>query len=258
MQRRGRPDGDRDQQAARHRGGQAEGDGRQRDHTTTTQRDPRVRRHGSRIGFLLPGSGAAANESANGAAAKPAEPGTPETITATCAQVDSPANRMSVLLIRRFRVRAPGAPPSLTCNYAPDESQNQAKLPMRRSAHRIPRFRRRRRLRIGLATTRVAELADGEGKSAAAGLAAFLGVLAGGGVHVAVLDDYLARRDHGRLEPVFTLLGLSTGLTLSSLSAARRRAVYRADVTYGSDRHVGPDYPPDGLARLPSDRVQRR
>ena len=154
MQRRGRPDGDRDQQAARHRGGQAEGDGRQRDHTTTTQRDPRVRRHGSRIGFLLPGSGAAANESANGAAAKPAEPGTPETITATCAQVDSPANRMSVLLIRRFRVRAPGAPPSLTCNYAPDESQNQAKLPMRRSAHRIPRFRRRRRLRIGLATTR--------------------------------------------------------------------------------------------------------
>ncbi|HEX9519718.1 MAG TPA: hypothetical protein VF940_26525 [Streptosporangiaceae bacterium] len=103
----------------------------------------------------------------------------------------------------------------------------------------------------------VAELADGEGKSAAAGLAAFLGVLAGGGVHVAVLDDYLARRDHGRLEPVFTLLGLSTGLTLSSLSAARRRAAYGADVTYGSDRQFARDYLRDGLAGLPSDRVQR-
>src|SRR5258708_5277091 len=137
MQRRGRPDGDRDQQAARHRGGQAEGDGRQRDHTTTTQRDPRVRRHGSRIGFLLPGSGAAANESANGAAAKPAEPGTPETITATCAQVDSPANRMSVLLIRRFRVRVPDAPHHLTCGYVGDQDQSRVHLPMKESATSI-------------------------------------------------------------------------------------------------------------------------
>jgi hypothetical protein len=63
------------------------------------------------------------------------------------AQVDCPANRLSVLLIRRFRVRAPDAPPSLTWGYALDQDQILVLLAMKMSAHRITRFRGRRSFR---------------------------------------------------------------------------------------------------------------
>ena len=81
----------------------------------------------------------------------------------------------------------------------------------------------------------VAELADGEGKSAGAGLAACLGSLCGG-VHVAVLDDYLACRDHAWFAPVFGVLGVTAGVVTTSSKPEQRRGAYQADITYGSYR----------------------
>jgi preprotein translocase subunit SecA len=103
----------------------------------------------------------------------------------------------------------------------------------------------------------VAELADGEGKSAAAGLAAYLAALAGAPVHVAVLDERLARRDHDRIVPVLALLGVTVGLSTASLGYARRRAAYAADVTYASYLQFGQDYLQDGQAVEAADRVLR-
>jgi preprotein translocase subunit SecA len=88
----------------------------------------------------------------------------------------------------------------------------------------------------------VAELADGEGKGVAAACAALLGSLGGAAVHVAVLDDYLASRDHQRFSPVLAALGVSSGITLASSTRAARTAAYRAEVTYGSYRQFGYDY----------------
>lgn len=93
----------------------------------------------------------------------------------------------------------------------------------------------------------IAEMHTGEGKTIAGVLPACLRALLGRGVHVATPNDYLAKRDHDSLSPVFGLLGLTTGLVIESTSSEERKAAYLADITYASSHTFGFDYLKDQL-----------
>ncbi|MEM8667008.1 MAG: preprotein translocase subunit SecA [Planctomycetota bacterium] len=100
----------------------------------------------------------------------------------------------------------------------------------------------------------VAEMQTGEGKTLSGAIPAYVHALSRRGVHVVTTNAYLAERDRESLDPVFQLLGISTGVLLSHLSPAETRAAYRADVTYGPGYAFGFDYLKD---QLTLDRIQR-
>ena len=105
---------------------------------------------------------------------------------------------------------------------------------------------------------RVAEMRTGEGKTLVATLPAYLNALSGRGVHVVTVNDYLARRDGSWMGRVYAFLGLSTGIIVSNLDPAERKAAYAADITYGTNNEFGFDYLRDNMAFTAEDRVQRR
>ena len=105
---------------------------------------------------------------------------------------------------------------------------------------------------------RIAEMRTGEGKTLVATLPAYLNALAGRGVHVVTVNDYLARRDGAWMGRVYEFLGLSTGIIVSNLDPAERKAAYAADITYGTNNEFGFDYLRDNMAFTADDRVQRR
>src|SRR6266436_4485317 len=104
----------------------------------------------------------------------------------------------------------------------------------------------------------IAEMKTGEGKTLTATLAVFLNALAGEGVHLVTLNDYLARRDAEWMRPIYEMLGVSVGyLTSEERDPAEKRAAYAADVTYGTNSEFGFDYLRDNLAISLEDKVQR-
>ncbi|MDH7498601.1 MAG: preprotein translocase subunit SecA, partial [Syntrophomonadaceae bacterium] len=82
---------------------------------------------------------------------------------------------------------------------------------------------------------RIAEMKTGEGKTLVATLPVYLNALAGRGVHVVTVNDYLARRDAEWMSPVYHFLGLSVGLVVHGMDFAAKQQAYRADVTYGTN-----------------------
>jgi preprotein translocase subunit SecA len=104
----------------------------------------------------------------------------------------------------------------------------------------------------------IAEMRTGEGKTLVATLAAYLNALAGDGVHIVTVNDYLARRDAEWMGEVYRILGLSTGVIVSGLNREQRRAAYAADITYGTNNEFGFDYLRDNMVFRLEDRVQRR
>ena len=93
----------------------------------------------------------------------------------------------------------------------------------------------------------LAELATGEGKTLTASLPTFLNALTGKGVHVATVNDYLAKRDAEWIGPVYALLGLSVGILQQQMPEAERLAAYRMDITYGTASEFGFDFLRDRL-----------
>ena len=104
---------------------------------------------------------------------------------------------------------------------------------------------------------RIAEMRTGEGKTLVATLPAYLNALAGKGVHVVTVNDYLARRDSEWMGKVYRYLGLSVGLIGHGLDKAERRAAYAADITYGTNNELGCDYLRDNMVVHQTDKVQR-
>ncbi|RYF14319.1 MAG: hypothetical protein EOO30_18565 [Comamonadaceae bacterium] len=96
---------------------------------------------------------------------------------------------------------------------------------------------------------RLAEMATGEGKTAAIAIAAAVAALAGTPVHVVTANDYLAERDATALRPFYEHLGLRVDCVLQPMQAARRRQAYAADVTYCTAKELAFDYLRDGLWR---------
>jgi preprotein translocase subunit SecA len=103
----------------------------------------------------------------------------------------------------------------------------------------------------------VAEMKTGEGKTLTAVLPAYLNALAGKGVHIVTVNDYLAKRDAEQMGRVHRFLGLEVGVILSQLTPEERRTAYAADITYGTNVEFGFDYLRDNMALRLEDCVQR-
>ena len=104
---------------------------------------------------------------------------------------------------------------------------------------------------------RIAEMKTGEGKTLVAVLPAYLNAIAGKGVHIVTVNDYLAKRDSEWMGKVYRFMGLSVGLIVHGLTADERRAAYAADITYGTNNEMGFDYLRDNMALYKQDMVQR-
>ncbi len=103
----------------------------------------------------------------------------------------------------------------------------------------------------------IAEMRTGEGKTLVATLPSYLNALAGKGVHVVTVNDYLAERDSEWMGRIHRFLGLTVGVIVNSMTPAERRAAYSCDITYGTNNEFGFDYLRDNMAWSLEDCVQR-
>jgi preprotein translocase subunit SecA len=104
---------------------------------------------------------------------------------------------------------------------------------------------------------KISEMRTGEGKTLVATLPAALNALAGRGVHIVTVNDYLARRDSEWMSPLYRALGLSVGVIVHDLDDVQRRAAYGADITYGTNNEFGFDYLRDNMKYDLANCVQR-
>ena len=106
---------------------------------------------------------------------------------------------------------------------------------------------------------KIAEMATGEGKTLVATLPVFLNALAGKGVHMVTVNDYLARRDSEWMGPMYEFHGLSVDcIDVHQPNSEARRKAYMADITFGTNNEYGFDYLRDNMASSPKDLVQRK
>ncbi len=111
---------------------------------------------------------------------------------------------------------------------------------------------------IALHQGKVAEMQTGEGKTLVATLPVYLNALAGNGVHLVTVNDYLAKRDSAWMAPIFEFHGLSIDcIDYHRPNSPERRAAYNADITYGTNNEFGFDYLRDNMSHAPGDLVQR-
>jgi len=104
---------------------------------------------------------------------------------------------------------------------------------------------------------KISEMRTGEGKTLVATLACYLNALAGHGVHVVTVNDYLAKRDAEWMGKIYEFLGLTVGVIVHDLSDDQRREAYAADITYGTNNEFGFDYLRDNMKFELKDCVQR-
>ncbi len=103
----------------------------------------------------------------------------------------------------------------------------------------------------------IAEMRTGEGKTLVATLPAYLNALAGKGVHIVTVNEYLAQRDADWMGPVYEFLGLTVGVSKSGQTQQEKVQAYSADITYATNNELGFDYLRDNLAFSLNDKVQR-
>ena len=103
----------------------------------------------------------------------------------------------------------------------------------------------------------IAEMKTGEGKTLVSTLAGYLNALAGKGVHIVTVNDYLAKRDSEWMGRIYRFLGMSGGLLQNGMPLDQTRPAYAADVTYGTTSEFGFDYLRDNMGVRPQQRVQR-
>ncbi len=131
---------------------------------------------------------------------------------------------------------------------------------VREAADRVLGMRHYRVQLIGgivLHQGRIAEMKTGEGKTLVATLPAYLNAIAGKGVHIVTVNDYLAKRDSEWMGKVYRFLGMRVGLIIHAVPQQARRAMYEADITYGTNNEFGFDYLRDNMAIYKAGMVQR-
>ena len=104
---------------------------------------------------------------------------------------------------------------------------------------------------------KIAEMKTGEGKTLAATMPLYLNALAGKGVHLVTVNDYLASRDAAWMGPIYQFLGMTVGVIIHGMDDDERRAAYHADITYGTNNEFGFDYLRDNMKFSLDDYVQR-
>jgi preprotein translocase subunit SecA len=110
---------------------------------------------------------------------------------------------------------------------------------------------------MALHNGKIAEMRTGEGKTLTATLPVYLNALAGKGVHVVTVNDYLANRDAQWMGKLYGFLGLTVGVNLPQMSREEKQAAYRSDITHGTNNEFGFDYLRDNMVYEVADRVQR-
>ncbi|MBE7074689.1 MAG: preprotein translocase subunit SecA [Clostridiales bacterium] len=110
---------------------------------------------------------------------------------------------------------------------------------------------------IALHQGRIAEMATGEGKTLVATLPSYLNALAGKGVHVVTVNEYLAKRDAEQMGKVHRFLGLTVGVSISGMDETAKRAAYACDITYSTNNELGFDYLRDNMVNSANRRMQR-
>ncbi|MGL6209857.1 MAG: preprotein translocase subunit SecA, partial [Paracoccaceae bacterium] len=103
----------------------------------------------------------------------------------------------------------------------------------------------------------IAEMKTGEGKTLVATFPAYLNALAGKGVHIVTVNDYLVRRDADWMGKIYGALGLTTGVVVPYQPDAEKRAAYKADITYATNNELGFDYLRDNMKGAIEDMAQR-
>ena len=104
---------------------------------------------------------------------------------------------------------------------------------------------------------RIAEMKTGEGKTLVETMPAYLNALAGEGVHIVTVNEYLARRDSEEMGNVYGFMGMTTGLVVHGQTQAEKHAAYNADITYGTNNEFGFDYLRDNMVVYKHQMVQR-
>ncbi|HZX70424.1 MAG TPA: preprotein translocase subunit SecA [Rhodanobacter sp.] len=104
---------------------------------------------------------------------------------------------------------------------------------------------------------KIAEMRTGEGKTLVATLPVYLNAIAGKGVHLVTVNDYLARRDSAQMAKLYNFLGLTVGVVYPGMDHADKHAAYAADITYGTNNEFGFDYLRDNMALSKEQRYQR-
>ncbi len=141
-----------------------------------------------------------------------------------------------------------------------DDLLPEAFATMREAAGRVLGMRHYRVQIIGgivLHQGRIAEMKTGEGKTLVATLPAYLNAIAGKGVHIVTVNDYLAKRDSEWMGKVYRFLGMTVGLVIHDVPPDQRKAMYQADITYGTNNEFGFDYLRDNMAIYKQNMVQR-
>jgi len=110
---------------------------------------------------------------------------------------------------------------------------------------------------IALHNGKISEMRTGEGKTLVATLPAYLNALAGKGVHIVTVNDYLAQRDADWMGRIYRFLGLEVGVNLAQMDHAAKQIAYAADITYGTNNEFGFDYLRDNMVFEAPQRVQR-
>ncbi|MDD6610749.1 MAG: preprotein translocase subunit SecA [Clostridiales bacterium] len=141
-----------------------------------------------------------------------------------------------------------------------DDLLPEAFATMREAAWRVLGMRHYRVQIIGgivLHQGRIAEMKTGEGKTLVATLPAYLNAIAGKGVHIVTVNDYLAKRDSEWMGKVYRFLGMTVGLVIHDVPPDQRKVMYEADITYGTNNEFGFDYLRDNMAIYKQNMVQR-
>ncbi len=178
----------------------------------------------------------------------------------TVVQINSLESAISALDDAALQAKTPEFRERLARGEALDALLPEAFAVMREASRRVLGMRHFDVQLIGgivLHRGKISEMRTGEGKTLVATLPAYLNALAGKGVHVVTVNDYLARRDAEWMGRVHRFLGLSVGVNLSQMAHEEKQAAYAADITYGTHNEFGFDYLRDNMVTQVAERVQR-
>ena len=159
-------------------------------------------------------------------------------------KVDALEDEYKALTDAQLQAKTPELKQRLANGETLDDILPEAFAACREAAWRVLGMRPYRVQVVGgivLHQGRIAEMKTGEGKTLVATLPAYLNALAGKGVHVVTVNDYLAKRDSEWMGKVFRFMGLTVGLVIHGVMGEEKKAAYRADITYGTNNEFGFD-----------------
>jgi preprotein translocase subunit SecA len=175
-------------------------------------------------------------------------------------QINALEPQMQALSDADLQAKTPAFKARIEKGETVDDLLPEAFAVMREAARRVLGMRHYDVQLIGgmvLHQGKIAEMRTGEGKTLVATLPVYLNALAGKGVHVVTVNDYLAKRDAAWMGRVYTWLGLTVGVVYPGMNYADKREAYAADITYGTNNEYGFDYLRDNMALSADDRYQR-